>query len=95
MHDNAFIIQSPFQPMGDQPQAIEELVESIGAGRRHQVLLGATGTGKTFTMANVIARTNRPTLLVSHNKTLAAQLYEEMKELFPNNAVSYFVSYYD
>jgi excinuclease ABC subunit B len=95
MSDTPFIIHSPFQPMGDQPQAIEELVESLDAGRRHQVLLGATGTGKTFTMANVIARMNRPTLLVSHNKTLAAQLYEEMKELFPKNAVSYFVSYYD
>ncbi|MFM7260048.1 MAG: DEAD/DEAH box helicase family protein, partial [bacterium] len=81
--------------MGDQPQAIHELVEAIEGRNRHQVLLGATGTGKTFTMANVIERVNRPTLLVSHNKTLAAQLYEEMKELFPRNAVSYFVSYYD
>ncbi|MEY3141640.1 MAG: UvrABC system protein, partial [Planctomycetota bacterium] len=95
MSDTPFIIHSPFQPMGDQPQAIHELVQSIDGGHRHQVLLGATGTGKTFTMANVIARTNRPTLIVSHNKTLAAQLYEEMKELFPKNAVSYFVSYYD
>ena len=95
MSDTPFILQSPFQPMGDQPQAIHELVEAVGSGHRHQVLLGATGTGKTFTMANVIARMNRPTLLVSHNKTLAAQLYEEMKELFPKNAVSYFVSYYD
>ena len=90
-----FVLKSAFRPMGDQPQAIDELCEGLGAGRRHQVLLGATGTGKTFTMANVIARSNRPTLLVSHNKTLAAQLYEEMKELFPDNAVSYFVSYYD
>ncbi|MFM7052751.1 MAG: excinuclease ABC subunit UvrB [Planctomycetota bacterium] len=95
MHDTPFILQSPFQPMGDQPQAIDELSDGLDAGRRHQVLLGATGTGKTFTMANVIARSNRPTLIVSHNKTLAAQLYEEMKELFPKNAVSYFVSYYD
>ena len=90
-----FLLESPFAPMGDQPQAIEELVDAVRRGHRHQVLLGATGTGKTFTMANVIARTNRPTLLISHNKTLAAQLYEEMKELFPRNAVSYFVSYYD
>ncbi len=81
--------------MGDQPEAIASLVAGIGAGKRHLVLLGATGTGKTFTMANVIATTNRPTLIISHNKTLAAQLYEEMKELFPENAVSYFVSYYD
>ena len=95
MNDTPFILQSPFQPMGDQPQAIEELSEGVEAGRRHQVLLGATGTGKTFTIANVISRANRPTLLISHNKTLAAQLYEEMKELFPKNAVSYFVSYYD
>ncbi|MFM1868744.1 MAG: UvrABC system protein, partial [Planctomycetota bacterium] len=90
-----FLLESPFAPMGDQPQAIEELVDAVRRGHRHQVLLGETGTGKTFTMANVIARTNRPTLLISHNKTLAAQLYEEMKELFPRNAVSYFVSYYD
>ncbi|MEY2716669.1 MAG: UvrABC system protein, partial [Planctomycetota bacterium] len=95
MNDTPFILQSPFQPMGDQPQAIEELSEGVEAGRRRQVLLGATGTGKTFTIANVISRANRPTLLISHNKTLAAQLYEEMKELFPKNAVSYFVSYYD
>jgi excinuclease ABC subunit B len=90
-----FRLNSPFQPTGDQPQAIEELVRGIDEGRRHQVLLGATGTGKTFTMANVIARSGRPTLVISHNKTLAAQLYEEMRELFPKNAVSYFVSYYD
>ena len=90
-----FDLVSPFQPKGDQPTAIEELTRGVEEGRRHQVLLGATGTGKTFTIANVIARTNRPTLLVSHNKTLAAQLYEEMKELFPRNAVSYFVSFYD
>ncbi|MEY4117801.1 MAG: UvrABC system protein [Planctomycetota bacterium] len=95
MNDTPFILQSPFQPMGDQPQAIDELSEGVEARRRHQVLLGATGTGKTFTIANVISRANKPTLLISHNKTLAAQLYEEMKELFPKNAVSYFVSYYD
>jgi excinuclease ABC subunit B len=95
MSDTPFIIQSPFQPMGDQPQAIHELCDSVSRGHRHQVLLGATGTGKTFTMANVIARTNRPTLIVSHNKTLAAQLYSEFKNFFPNNAVEYFVSYFD
>ena len=78
--------------MGDQPQAIDDLSDGLEAKRRYQVLLGATGTGKTFTIANVIARANKPTLLISHNKTLAAQLYEEMKELFPHNAVSYFVS---
>ncbi|MBY0308260.1 MAG: excinuclease ABC subunit UvrB [Phycisphaerales bacterium] len=90
-----FKLVSPFKPMGDQPQALEALVRRIDAGERASVLLGATGTGKTFTMANVIERTQKPTLILSHNKTLAAQLYEEMKELFPNNAVSYFVSYYD
>jgi excinuclease ABC subunit B len=81
--------------MGDQPQAIEQLVRGVETGRTWQTLLGATGTGKTFTIANVIERTGRPTLLVSHNKTLAAQLYEEMRELFPRNSVNYFVSYYD
>ncbi len=90
-----FSLVSPYQPTGDQPAAIGELVVGVEERRRHQVLLGATGTGKTFTMANVIARTGRPTLIISHNKTLAAQLYEEMRELFPKNAVSYFVSYYD
>ncbi len=90
-----FSLRSPFQPTGDQPQAIHDLVQGIDEGRRHQTLLGATGTGKTFTMANVIARSGKPTLIISHNKTLAAQLYEEMRELFPQNAVSYFVSYYD
>lgn len=93
--DRAFQLVSEFQPMGDQPTAIDSLSDGIEAGARYQTLLGATGTGKTFTMAHTIARTNRPTLIISHNKTLAAQLYEEMKELFPNNAVSYFVSYYD
>ncbi len=90
-----FELVSSFQPMGDQPQAIDQLERGIRDGRKYQTLLGATGTGKTFTMANTIARVNKPTLIISHNKTLAAQLYEEMKELFPHNAVSYFVSYYD
>ena len=92
---NPFRIESEFSPTGDQPVAIEQLVAGIESGRRKQVLLGATGTGKTFTMANVIERIGRPTLVVSHNKTLAAQLFEELRELFPDNAVSYFVSYYD
>jgi excinuclease ABC subunit B len=95
MPPDRFELESPFSPTGDQPAAIEGLVAGIAAGKRHQVLLGATGTGKTFTMANTIAQVQRPTLIISHNKTLAAQLYEEMKELFPRNAVSYFVSYYD
>ncbi|MHC4210738.1 MAG: DEAD/DEAH box helicase family protein, partial [Planctomycetota bacterium] len=82
-------------PTGDQPAAIEALVAGITGTRRHQTLLGATGTGKTFTMANVIQRVGKPALIISHNKTLAAQLYEEMRELFPDNATSYFVSYYD
>lgn len=90
-----FILNSKFTPMGDQPQAIAQLVDSLRSGQRYQTLLGATGTGKTFSIANVIATINKPTLVVSHNKTLAAQLYEEFKELFPENAVSYFVSYYD
>jgi excinuclease ABC subunit B len=90
-----FKLASDYQPMGDQPQAIDKLVASINAGNKHQTLLGVTGSGKTFTMANVIARTQRPTLIVSHNKTLAAQLYSEFKSFFPDNAVEYFVSYYD
>ncbi|MHC4415362.1 MAG: excinuclease ABC subunit UvrB [Planctomycetota bacterium] len=90
-----FRIESEFTPTGDQPAAIDALVEGIRSRRRHQSLLGATGTGKTFTMANVIERVQKPTLIISHNKTLAAQLYEEMRELFPANAASYFVSYYD
>ena len=81
--------------MGDQPAAIDELVSNLDAGIRDQVLLGVTGSGKTFTMANVIARTNRPALILAHNKTLAAQLYGEFRALFPKNAVEYFVSYYD
>lgn len=90
-----FELVSDFAPQGDQPQAIEEIVKSIQAGNRHQTLLGATGTGKTFTAAQVIAKLNRPTLIIAHNKTLAAQLCSEFKEFFPHNAVSYFVSYYD
>ncbi len=90
-----FKLASDYQPTGDQPQAIEKLVASVNAGNKHQTLLGVTGSGKTFTMANVIARTDRPTLIISHNKTLAAQLYSEFKNFFPENAVEYFVSYYD
>jgi len=90
-----FRLQAPFEPAGDQPQAIRELVEGLRAGRREQVLMGVTGSGKTFTMANVIQAVQRPTLVLSHNKTLAAQLYAEFKEFFPYNAVCYFISYYD
>ena len=90
-----FDLHAPYQPTGDQPQAIEELVAGIQQGFQHQVLLGATGTGKTFTIANVIQQVQLPTLVMAHNKTLAAQLYAEFKEFFPNNAVEYFVSYYD
>jgi excinuclease ABC subunit B len=90
-----FNLHSPYQPTGDQPDAIEQLVSGIEKGMSHQVLLGATGTGKTFTIANVIQRTQKPTLVMAHNKTLAAQLYAEFKEFFPENAVEYFVSYYD
>tara|TARA_B100000700_G_scaffold224901_1_gene248077 strand:- start:3032 stop:5062 length:2031 start_codon:yes stop_codon:yes gene_type:complete len=91
----AFELVSSYQPAGDQPAAIEKLLENLDAGLAHQTLLGVTGSGKTFTMANVIAQSQRPTLILAHNKTLAAQLYGEMKEFFPNNAVEYFVSYYD
>ena len=91
----AFELHSEHTPAGDQPHAIQQLVSGIQHGHRHQVLLGATGTGKTFTIANVIAQTQRPTLILAHNKTLAAQLYSEFRGLFPNNAVAYFVSYYD
>jgi excinuclease ABC subunit B len=90
-----FQLRAPFQPMGDQPEAIDALVDGLRSGVKHQVLLGATGTGKTFTMANVIAAVQRPTLVMAHNKTLAAQLYAEFKDFFPDNAVEYFVSYYD
>jgi excinuclease ABC subunit B len=90
-----FKIQSPYAPMGDQPQAIEGLLRRIRSGEKHNVLVGVTGSGKTFTMANVIQQLNRPTLVISHNKTLAAQLYSEFKSFFPENAVEYFVSYFD
>jgi len=90
-----FNLTSNYKPTGDQPQAIKQLVEGIEQGLPAQVLLGVTGSGKTFTMANVIAKVNKPTLILSHNKTLAAQLYQEMKGFFPNNAVEYYVSYYD
>jgi excinuclease ABC subunit B len=90
-----FKLISDFKPEGDQPQAIEKLVDGLKSGKQFQTLLGVTGSGKTFTMANVIAKLNRPTLVISHNKTLAAQLYSEFKEFFPENAVEYFVSYYD
>ena len=90
-----FELVSNYKPSGDQPEAINELVNGINDGKKHQVLLGATGTGKTFTIANVIAKVNKPTLILAHNKTLAGQLYAEFKELFPNNKVEYFVSYYD
>ncbi len=90
-----FKLVSNYEPSGDQPQAIKELVDGINTGKKHQVLLGATGTGKTFTIANVIKEVNKPTLVLAHNKTLAGQLYSELKELFPENRVEYFVSYYD
>ena len=90
-----FKLVSNYLPSGDQPHAIDELVDGINKGKKSQVLLGATGTGKTFTIANVIAKTNKPTLVLAHNKTLAGQLYSEFKELFPENRVEYFVSYYD
>src|SRR5580765_5288773 len=90
-----FEVVSKFQPQGDQPQAIDLLVQGLQQGKKYQTLMGVTGSGKTFTMANVIARIQKPALVVSHNKTLAAQLYEEFKALFPQNAVGYLVSYYD
>src|SRR5436189_4805307 len=90
-----FEVVSPFQPQGDQPQAIDQLAAGTLNGKKFQTLMGVTGSGKTFSMAHTVARVQRPTLVISHNKTLAAQLYEEFKELFPNNAVGYFVSYYD
>ena len=90
-----FAIKAPFQPAGDQPQAIEKLAAGIEQGMRSQVLLGATGTGKTYTIAQVINKVRRPTLVLAHNKTLAAQLASELKAFFPDNAVEYFVSYYD
>src|SRR5690242_18091824 len=90
-----FQLSSEFKPTGDQPEAIKKLVDGLKAKKQHQVLLGVTGSGKTFTMANVVQAINRPTLVISHNKTLAGQLAQEFRSLFPNNAVEYFVSYYD
>ncbi len=90
-----FELVAPYEPAGDQPAAIDAISKNLETGVKHQTLLGATGSGKTFTMANVIARINRPTLVISHNKTLAAQLYAEFKSFFPRNAVEYFVSYFD
>ena len=90
-----FKLVSPFAPSGDQPEAIEALTRGVELGLREQTLLGVTGSGKTFTMASVIARVNRPTLVLAHNKTLAAQLCSEFREFFPENAVEYFISYYD
>ncbi|MCM3358729.1 excinuclease ABC subunit UvrB [Psychrobacillus sp. MER TA 171] len=93
--EQIFDLQSPYEPAGDQIEAIKELVKGVNEGKKHQTLLGATGTGKTFTISNVIQQINKPTLVMAHNKTLAGQLYSEFKEFFPNNAVEYFVSYYD
>src|SRR3990167_10235644 len=90
-----FELTSTYKPTGDQPQAIEKIIQGLKRGNKHQTLLGVTGSGKTFTVANVINRIQKPTLVISHNKTLAAQLYQEFREFFPKNAVSYFVSYYD
>ena len=90
-----FTLKSDFEPAGDQPKAIEGLIKGLSGGMNHQTLLGVTGSGKTFTAANVIAAYNKPTLVIAHNKTLAAQLAQEYREFFPNNAVHYFVSYYD
>jgi len=90
-----FKIHSEYKPTGDQPNAIEYLSKGIMEGKKFQTLLGVTGSGKTFTMANIIQKVQKPTLVLAHNKTLAAQLYNEVKEWFPNNAVEYFVSYYD
>ena len=90
-----FKIKSEFEPTGDQPTAIKSLVEGLNSGEKYQALLGVTGSGKTFTVANVVEQVQKPTLILAHNKTLAAQLYTEFKNLFPDNAVEYFVSYYD
>ena len=90
-----FKLVSAYQPTGDQPEAIRQLTDGVLRGDQAQVLLGVTGSGKTFTIANVVANVNKPTLVLSHNKTLAAQLYSEMKAFFPDNAVEYYVSYYD
>src|SRR5205814_8951428 len=91
----SYQLESSYRPRGDQAQAIAKLLKSVEAGNRHQTLLGVTGSGKTFTIANVIRQLDRPALVVSHNKTLAAQLYSEFKQFFPRNAVEYFVSYFD
>jgi excinuclease ABC subunit B len=90
-----FKLEAPYKPAGDQPSAIKELSEGILRGEKHQVLLGVTGSGKTFTIANVIQNIQKPTLVLTHNKTLVAQLYGEFRQFFPDNAVEYFVSYYD
>ncbi|MCR5792396.1 MAG: DEAD/DEAH box helicase family protein, partial [Lachnospiraceae bacterium] len=95
MESKNFILHSDYAPTGDQPEAIDALVKGFEEGNQFQTLLGVTGSGKTFTMANIIEKLNRPTLVMAHNKTLAAQLYSEFKEFFPENAVEYFVSYYD
>ena len=92
---SSFRLEAPYEPAGDQPQAIERIVQDFQSGSRYETLLGVTGSGKTFTMANVIQKLDKPTLVISHNKTLAAQLYQEFKAFFPHNAVEYFVSYYD
>src|SRR3989338_5107524 len=95
MNKNRFSLKSRFSPKGSQPEAIKKLVDGLSKGYNCQTLLGVTGSGKTFTVANVIQKYQRPTLVIAHNKTLAAQLYNELKEFFPNNRVEYFVSYYD
>src|SRR6056297_1338004 len=95
MKEGQFNLKAPFEPKGDQPKAIEKIVKGVKKGYRHQTLLGATGTGKTYTMAAAIEKINKPVLVIAHNKTLAAQLTSEFKEFFPNNAVEYFVSHYD
>ena len=95
MKEAKFKLHSDYQPSGDQPEAIKQIVEGINNNEKELTLLGATGTGKTFTMSNVIEQVNKPTLVMAHNKTLAGQLYSEFKEFFPDNAVEYFVSYYD
>ncbi|MBM4023626.1 MAG: excinuclease ABC subunit B, partial [Planctomycetes bacterium] len=95
LQPGVFELVAPYEPAGDQPGAIDALVRGVAEGRPSQVLMGVTGSGKTFTMANVIARVGRPALILSHNKTLAAQLYAEFRDFFPHNAVHYFVSYYD
>ena len=93
--DHPYRVVSKYEPTGDQPTAIKQLVDGLNKGTKEQILLGATGTGKTFTISNVIAQANKPVLVLSHNKTLAGQLYGEFKEFFPDNRVEYFVSYYD